>query len=204
MYVGCTAFAPWKRLCIRNTTFACKRIIAYVYDLCARGNLCVWCTSFARKWLIAYVVRLLRLRRLIAYVVRLFCAWGNLYFRIWPSNRAMTLIVWIVRSLKSCGSVQLCDDWDSVMTDGHWRILWVRPIVRWLGLCDDFDLNRPITVRSCDESKYLNRSITVRSCDDSKDLTRLITVRSCDDSKDYNRSITVRSCDDFNRPTSVW
>ena len=42
-----------------------KRLIAYVYDLCARGNLCVRGNSFARKRLIAYVVRLLRSRPLM-------------------------------------------------------------------------------------------------------------------------------------------
>ena len=49
-----------------------KRLIAYLYDLCARGNLCVRCKSFAGKQLIAYVVRLLPSSQLIAYVVRLF------------------------------------------------------------------------------------------------------------------------------------
>ena len=167
------------------------QLIAYVYDLCAQGNLCVRCTSFARKRLIAYVVRLLRSKQLIFYVVRLL-----------RSRRFMLQVL----------TVRLCDDFDranSAVTE----ILWVRPIVRWLGLCDDWrslkdivgtsnramtgivwwlDLNRTITVRSCDESKDLNRPITVRSCDDSKDYNRSIMVQSCDDSKDYKCSITVR------------
>ena len=51
-----------------------KRLNAYVYGLCAQGDLCVRCTSFARERLIAYVVRLWRSRRLIAYGVRLLCS----------------------------------------------------------------------------------------------------------------------------------
>ena len=157
-----------------------------MYVFCAKAAYFVRCTSFAPE--ATYCVHCTS-----------FFAQGNLCFRIWPSDHAMTFIVRIVRSLKYCGSVQLCDQWDWEMTDGHWRILWVRPIVRWLEPCDDFDLNRLITVRSCNESKDLNCSITFRSCDDSKYYNRSITVRSCDDSKDYNRLIMVRSCDYFNR-----
>ena len=54
-YVGCMACAPCKRLCVEYTTFARKRLIAYLYDLCARGDLCVRCTSCARERLITYV-----------------------------------------------------------------------------------------------------------------------------------------------------
>ena len=43
-------------LCTYSTTFARKRLIAYVYDLCARGDLCVQCTSCACK--ATYCVRI--------------------------------------------------------------------------------------------------------------------------------------------------
>ena len=49
------ATAPCKRICVEYTTFARKRLIAYVYDLCARGDLCVRCTSVRVKQLNAYV-----------------------------------------------------------------------------------------------------------------------------------------------------
>ena len=170
-----------------------KQLIAYVYNLCAWGDLCVRCTSFAHKRLIVYVVRRLRSKRLIAYVVRLL-----------RSRRLMLQVL----------TVQSCNEFDRencAVTE----ILWVRPIVRWQGSCDDWrslkdlvglsnhamtgivqwlDLNRCVTVRSWNESKDLNRLITVQSYDDSKDYNRSITVRSYDNSKDYNRSVTVRSC----------
>ena len=38
-----------------STTFARKRLIAYVYDLCARGDLCVRCTSVRVKRLTVFV-----------------------------------------------------------------------------------------------------------------------------------------------------
>ena len=41
MYVGCTNLVPCKRLCVHNTYFSRKQLIAYVYDLCNRGGLCV-------------------------------------------------------------------------------------------------------------------------------------------------------------------
>ena len=54
-YVDCTAYAP------------CKRRIAYVYDLCARGDFVRTWYVFARKRLNAYVnVRLLRVSDLCA------------------------------------------------------------------------------------------------------------------------------------------
>ena len=66
-YVDCTAYAPCKRLCVEYTTFARKRLIAYVYSLCARGDFVRTMYVRARKRLNAYVnVRLLRVSYLCA------------------------------------------------------------------------------------------------------------------------------------------
>ena len=68
-YVDCTAYAPCKRLCVEYTTFArkvtyCVRIVQLlrVSDL-----LCTY-TTCALEATCAYDVRLVRVKRLTAYV----------------------------------------------------------------------------------------------------------------------------------------
>ena len=113
------AFAACKRLCVQNTSFAQKQLIAYVYNVCDRGDLCVQCTSFARTRLIAYFVSLLRSRRLIVYAVRF-----------------LRLRQLMLQDL-SDGS---CNDWDRAnreVTEGS---------CRFLRSCDDWDrANRAVT-----------------------------------------------------------
>ena len=80
-YVDCTAYAPYKQLCVEYTTFAriatyCVRIVQLVrvsnllhmYTACAlEATLCIQCTSVRVKRLNAYVnVRLLRVSDLCA------------------------------------------------------------------------------------------------------------------------------------------
>ena len=68
-YVDCTACAPYKRLCVEYTTFArkatyCVRIV----QLLRVSNLLPTYTSCAIEATCAYHVRLVRIKRLIAYV----------------------------------------------------------------------------------------------------------------------------------------
>ena len=160
-YVGCAAFAPCKWLCVENMTLACKRLIAYVYDLCARGDLCIRCTSFARKQLIAYVVRLSTLQETYCVRCTSFALWAT-----YSSGSDRPIIQWL-RMCESCGHWTLVGPSNCAMTE----------IARWLTVTEG-------------SSGSVARAMT--GIVGWLDLNRLITVRSCDDFKDYNRSITVR------------
>ena len=68
-YVDCTACAPYKRPCVEYTTFARKATYCvHVVRLLCVSDLLRTYTTCALEATCAYDVRLVRVKRLIAYV----------------------------------------------------------------------------------------------------------------------------------------